>query len=196
MFSKLFRVLLLLPVTYWIYLIFWGDLGADPAKNLNHLTGPMALYYIILNLAIGILISFSFKFPKFLRFLLTNRRFLGVLSFIFLIFHVTLYFLMEGFEKIAFVQLVTKTYLILGLLAWLILLVLAVTSNDYSVRKLGGKRWKLLHRSVYLASAFLTVHILLIEKADLLKYGIILSSLWVLQFFRVIRNRKNIKVGL
>ncbi len=196
MLSKFFRVLLLLPAAYWIYLIFFGDLGADPAKNLNHRTGEIALYYIMLNLLVGILISFKVKFPAYLRFILTNRRFLGVLTFTILFFHVGLYFAMEGFEKTAFVQLVTKTYLILALIAWLILLVLAVTSNDFSVRKMGGKRWKLLHRTVYVASLFFSLHILLIEKTDLIKYGIILGTLWVLQTVRVIMNRKNIKAKL
>lgn len=186
MLSNIFRFLLLVPGFYWTYLIFFSDLGADPAKNLNHKAGEIALYYILLNLLIGILIGFKVKFPIKLRFLLQNRRYLGVLSFLVLIFHVFLYFAMESFEPQAIEQIFTKNYLIFGSLAFSILMVLAVTSNDFSVRRLTIKVWKRLHRFVYLASFFFSAHILLIEKTDLIKYGLILGTLWLLQAIRFI----------
>lgn len=186
MVSKLFRVITLLPIVYWLYLVFGGDLGADPAKSLNHKTGEIALYYIILNLLVGVLISFRFKWPTNLRFVLLNRRWLGVLSFLILVAHVVFYFFMESFEFQAVEQLYTKNYLIAASLAFLMLLVLAATSNDFSVRKIGAKNWKRMHRIVYVASFFFSMHILLIEKADLKKYGVILGSLWIFQLGRLI----------
>lgn len=184
MISNLFRFILLWPIVYWIYLIFFGDLGADPAKGLNHKAGEIVLYYILLNLAIGVLIDFKVRFPKYTRFLLLNRRYLGVLSFVVLLFHVFLYFAMESFEFKAVEQIYTKTYLIFASLAFIILTTLAVTSNDYSVKKLSMRKWKMLHRTVYLASLFFSIHIMLIEKTDLVKYGIILGCLWLVQFTR------------
>ena len=184
MISNIFRLFLLWPVAYWAYLIFFGNLGADPAKSLNHKAGEIALYYILLNLAIGVLIDFKVKFPKYTRFLLLNRRYLGVLSFFILVFHAFLYFTMESFEFKAVEQLYTKTYLIFASLAFFILAALAMTSNDYSVRKLTIKKWKYLHRTIYLASFFFSIHILLIEKADLVKYGIILGIMWITQVVR------------
>lgn len=186
MVSNIFRFVLLLPAFYWVFLIFFSDLGVDPAKSLNHKAGEVALYYILLNLLIGVLIGFKIKFPMSLRFFLLNRRYLGVLSFLILIFHVFLYFAMESFEAKAIEQLLTKNYLICGSLAFLILAALAVTSNDYSVKKMKIKVWKRLHRFVYLASFFFSVHILLIEKADLFKYGILLGTLWALQLSRLV----------
>lgn len=186
MISNIFRILLLLPGGYWVFLIFFSDLGADPAKSLNHKAGEVALYYILLNLILGILIAFKIKWPVKLRFLLLNRRYLGVLSFLILIFHVFLYFAMESFEPQAIEQIYTKNYLICASIAFMILMALAVTSNDYSVRKLKLRNWKRLHRFVYVASFFFSVHILLIEKTDLVKYGLILGTLWLLQAARVI----------
>lgn len=186
MLSNIFRFLLLVPGFYWTYLILFSDLGADPAKNLNHKAGEIALYYILLNLLLGILIGFKVKFPVKLRFLLLNRRYLGVLSFLVLVSHVFLYFAMESFEAQAIEQIFTKNYLIFGSLAFSILLILAFTSNDFSVRRLTIKVWKRLHRFVYLASLFFSIHILLIEKADLIKYGLILGTLWLLQISRFI----------
>jgi len=183
--SWIFRILLLIPFV-WLGWEFYSDqIGADPAKYLNHKMGQWALYYLLINLVIGALISYSVKFPKFLRFLLINRRWLGVTTFFYLIFHFLLYLTLEGFEKQAFTQILDKTYLLLGSSAGMILLILAMTSNNFSVKKLGAKNWKRLHRSVYVASALITVHVLLIEKADLIKYGILFSLLWVLQLPRL-----------
>lgn len=175
-----------MPAFYWTYLIFFSDLGADPAKSLNHKAGEIALYYILFNLLIGVLIGLRVKFPMKLRFLLLHRRYLGVLSFLILVFHAFLYFVMESFEPKALEQIFTKNYLIFGSLAFFILATLAITSNDFSVRKLKVKAWKRLHRFVYLASFFFTVHIMLIEKTDLVKFGLLLGGLWILQTVRFI----------
>lgn len=188
MLSKIFRISLLLPAIYWIYLMVSGNLGADPAKSLNHKTGEMALYYFLLNLLIGISLSISYKFPSILRFLPQNRRYLGVVNFIYLIFHLLLYLTMENFEKRAFTQMLTKTYLIFASLAWLILFSLALSSNNFSVRTMGAKKWKNLHRLIYLAAVFITLHVLLIEKTDLIKYGACFVVLWSLQMIRLIKN--------
>ncbi len=185
MLSKVYRVALLSPLGYWAYLIVTGSLGADPAKNLNHKAGDITLYYLLLNLLIGGLLSFRVRWPAPLRFLPKHRRYLGVTTFIVLVCHVFLYLTMEGFEKQGFVQLVTKIYLICGFSGFLILFLLALTSNDFSVRRLGAKRWKRLHRFVYLASAFVTVHVLLIEKIDLRKFWILFSLLWLVQLIRL-----------
>ena len=179
--SKAFRVILLLPAAWWIYLIATAQYGADPAKSFNHKTGEMALYYLLGNLVLGALIGFGVRFPARLRFVLLHRRFLGVVTFLFLVCHAFLYLAMEGFAPQGFTQLVTKLYLILGLSAWLILLVLTLTSNDFSLKKLGFRRWKFIHRFVHLAAAIVTAHVLLIEKGDLVKWGILMGLLWAIQ---------------
>ena len=87
-------------------------------------------------------------------------------------------------------QMWTKTYLIVATLAWIIMFILALTSNNFSVKKIGARNWKKLHRIVYLATIFITLHVMLIEKTDLIKYGIIFFTLWSLQVIRLIRNYK------
>lgn len=185
--SWIFRIALLVPGFVLVFQLLTDRIGADPAKELNHQTGEIALYYLLLNLTIGALIAFSFRFPKALRFLLLNRRYLGVVTFVYLIFHVLLYLTLEGFEAQAFTQILEKVYLLLGFTAFVVLAALAVTSNDFSVRRLGTKRWKSLHRTVYLASALVTVHVLLIEKADLVKFGALFAILWSVQLARALR---------
>jgi len=184
---KLFRLALLLPIVWWIYQIFWGDLGAEPAKELNHSMGFMALIYLIANLWLGIIWTFWKSWPTWLRFFLPARRFLGVLTFLILCGHVFLYFALEAFQWKGFTQVFEKTYLIFGAFAFLGMMMLAATSNHFSVRKLGGKRWKLLHRLVYFVAVLVTVHIFLIEKADLMLFALITIPMWIGQTARLAR---------
>lgn len=185
----IFRISLLVPVLFFAFWLVTGEMGADPAKTLNQRMGQFGLYYLALNLAVGALIASPVRFPKSLRFLAANRRWLGVVTFLYLVLHVLLYLTMEGFETQGFTQIVTKTYLILGFGAFLVMAALAATSNDLSVRKLGFRRWKLLHRMVYLATAAVTAHVMLIEKADLIFYGIFFAVLWLIQVPRLLRLR-------
>ncbi len=184
--NKLFRCALLLPLVWWVYRIVSGDLGAEPAKELNHSTGLVALSYLVGNLWIGIIWSFWKQWPVKLRFLLPERRFLGVLTFVILCGHVFLYFALEAFGPKAFSQIFEKTYLIFGAFAFLGMAILAATSNNFSVRKL-GKRWKTLHRSVYFIAWLVMGHIFLIEKADLMLFAMIMFPMWIGQLARLVR---------
>ncbi len=185
--NKLFRLALLLPLFFWVYQIFFGNLGAEPTKELNHQTGFISLIYLSLNLWIGILWSFWKKWPASWRSLLGERRFLGVLTYFILIGHVFFYLALEAFEFKALQQIVEKTYLIFGGFAFLGMTILAFTSNNFSVKKLGGKRWKLLHRMIYFVTVLVSVHVFLIEKADLPLFAMILVPLWLAESLRLIR---------
>lgn len=185
--ARFVKALSTLPVLYWGYFILWGDLGADPAKTLNHKTGEVALYLLLFNLVIGAVLAIFKNRPSFLRALVLSRRFLGVWTFVILCGHVFLYYAYEGFEAKAVEQMLTKTYLIFGFSALMILCALTLTSNDFSVRRMGGKNWKRLHRYVHLAAFLVMGHVLLIEKADLAKFGALFAVLWLIQSTRVIR---------
>lgn len=185
--ARAFKLLLLAPPAYWIFLIATDRLGADPAKTLNHLTGETALYALLFNLLLGAVLAFARARPAALRALVLARRFLGVWTFAVLCGHVFLYLAYEGFAPAAFAQLVTKTYLLCGLSAFLILGALAATSNDFAVRRLGGRRWKNLHRAVHAAALLATVHVLSIEKTDLVKFGVLFALLWLVQGVRAVR---------
>ncbi len=188
--NKFFRLSLFFPFIYWAYLIFFGDLGAQPAQRLNHLTGKFSLYYFLANLWLGVLLSYKLKWPRWLLFLPQERRWLGVVNFIIICCHIFLYFTLEAFEPKALEQIYTKTYLIFGALAFLIFLLLAATSNNISVRLLGLVRWKWFHRSAYLAAVLVTFHIFLIEKADLILFAALTVPMWLGQIFRIVRHKK------
>jgi methionine sulfoxide reductase heme-binding subunit len=190
--NYLFKACLTLPFFYWLYLTFLTDLGADPAKSLNHKTGEMSYYFLIANLIIGALIAFKIKLPSPFRFLYMNRRFRGVITFFYLVLHLTLYFAMESFEFKAVEQIYTKLYLILGFSAWILFLILTLTSNDYSVKKLTVKKWKWVHRLVYLGFILASIHVLQIEKTDLIKYSLLAGTVGLIQIYRFIKTKKTI----
>lgn len=187
-----FRIFMLFPIGYLGYLALVGQLGAEPVKELNHKAGEFALYLILFNLTIGICRDLFKPSAPWFRFFWLERRYLGVLSFLFLSAHVFFYFALEAFELQALQQIYTKTYLIFGSLAFLILFSLALTSTDWAIRQL-SKRWKQLHRFVYLAAFLFSVHIMLIEKADLIFFGSILFIYWLAQLIRFFRRYKGRK---
>jgi methionine sulfoxide reductase heme-binding subunit len=186
-------------VAYWIAQIFVGDnLGASPALELNHKLGLITLTLLSANLLLGILLDLLRPPPKWLRIWVAERRFWGVSAFLVLCGHVFFYFVNEGFEPQAWTQLYTKFYLIFASSAFIGMFILAATSNNLSIRKLGGTRWRKLHRIVYLVQFLLFGHILTIEKADLVFYGTWLWALFFLQIVRLVarflRKRRSVRV--
>lgn len=188
-FSWLCRLALLVWVGYWFAAIFLLDLGASPALTLNHELGQIALVLLTVNLCGGAMITTKMGPRSMLVFIQNERRFWGILSFLVLLAHVAFYFINESFEPKSWTQIYTTWYLIFGSASFFILFILFLTSNDLSIKKLKPKRWKLLHRSVYIVQILLFGHILLIEKADLKKYSLWLGLLVVVQVLRLAIRR-------
>lgn len=109
--------------------------------------------------------------PGVLLPILAYRRHLGVAGFLFLVVHVGFHFLIEAGLGEALLRSRAQ-YLWAGSFAFTGLFLLAMTSNDQAMREL-GRKWKQLHRFVYLFFAVAVVHTLMIEKADLMHFGLI-----------------------
>lgn len=193
---KLFRALLLTPLLWFAWTVFYEDLGAEPAKFLVHRAGEISFWFLHSNLFIGAVMSFIKPMPNWMRLLNLQRRWIGVIGFCFVLLHFAFYLILESLDLQAVMQIFTKTYLLLGFSAFLVLMVLAITSNNYSVRKLGGKKWKQLHRIVFVSMIFVAIHVMLIEKTNLLYYGAISGSLILLQSIRLIVYLNNRKSGV
>ena len=184
------RLAIWLPFAYYAFLYYNDQAGPQPADFLNKKFGAVGVILIVINLWIGALVSFLKPFPAKLRFLLRERRFLGVSSGIYLILHFVLYLLKEGLEWEAVTVIPEKFYLLMGILALSLITLLTITSNDWSLKKLGFKIWKNIHRLVYLAFALILFHVFLIEKADIPKYFLILALLVAGQSVRLFRFSK------
>jgi len=117
----------------------------------------MALKFLLATLLVTPLARYA-KQPLLIR----TRRLLGLWCFAWATLHLTSYALLElGINNLALLgrELVSRPYLTLGIISWLILLALALTSTQYAQRKL-GRRWQLLHNFVYLVTILAPVHYL------------------------------------
>lgn len=166
----------LLTPTAWIAWKFFSIPSANPAQELNHLFGRIGYYALALNLWIGSLVAF-FKirktpWPRKLAPVIAYRRHLGVAGALYLTAHVALHFLMEAGLNEGFQAIIKARYLWIGSAAFLGLMILAFTSNNWSMKRL-KLGWKRLHRLSYLLFFLATAHTLMIEKADLEHFGFI-----------------------
>ncbi|RPH27301.1 protein-methionine-sulfoxide reductase heme-binding subunit MsrQ [Buttiauxella warmboldiae] len=146
-----------LPFLWLFYAASQGLFSADPAKDIQHFTGRMALKLLLATLLITPLARYG-KQPLLMR----TRRLLGLWCFAWATLHLTSYAMLElGISNLALLgqELVTRPYLTLGIVSWLILLALAATSTQFLQRKLGA-RWQKLHNFVYLVAILAPIHYL------------------------------------
>jgi sulfoxide reductase heme-binding subunit YedZ len=146
-----------LPFVWLFYAANQGFLSADPAKDIQHFTGRMALKLLLATLLVTPLARYG-KQPLLIR----TRRLLGLWCFAWATLHLTSYAMLElGISNLALLgtELVTRPYLTLGIMSWLVLLSLAVTSTQSLQRKLGS-RWQKLHNFVYLVAILAPIHYL------------------------------------
>ena len=147
----------LLPFIWLFWAASQGQFSADPAKDIQHFTGRMALKFLLATLLVSPLARYA-KQPLLIR----TRRLLGLWCFAWATLHLTSYALLElGINNLALLgsELVTRPYLTLGIVSWLVLLALTLTSTQYAQRKL-GRRWQLLHNFVYLVAILAPIHYL------------------------------------
>jgi sulfoxide reductase heme-binding subunit YedZ len=189
--SKLFVwIVLVLPGLYPAWPILRQDptVLADPLKYLLHHFGFVAC------ILLAVVLSFTplrvlFPQSRLASALNRHRRLVGVSAFFYTLIHVGFQFLHEGGWP-TFFKDIRKPFLLCGLLTFLILLVLAATSFNFVVRWMGGRRWKNLHRLVYLAVPLAAYHQALARKLFPVQVLWIFVPLALLEAARVIRQRK------
>ena len=170
-----------LPLIGMASALFTGGLNSDPIQALTHTTGEWALRLLLLTLAMTPLKRVSgWRWP------LRLRRLLGLFTFSYVTVHLLIWAVLDQELRLsaALADIIQRPYLTAGLLAFLLLTSLAVTSTNAMIRRLGGKRWKQLHRSVYLIGILAVLHFLWLVKADVrepLIYGLLLAVLLALR---------------
>ena len=167
---------------------WWSGLGANPIEVITHFTGGWALRFLILCLSVTPLRRITRWRP-----LTLERRTLGLFAFLYASLHLATYVLLDqGLDLAAVAEDVTKRpYITVGFGTFLILLALALTSSRAATRRL-GRRWKQLHRLVYVAGIGAVVHFLWLVKADLrepLLYATAVAALLGIRLRWAIRAR-------
>ncbi len=153
---------------FWLFEAWSLALGPDPGKVLVDRLGLGALILLLVTLCM----TPMQKLTGWAGWIAVRRQ-LGLWCFAYVVLHLCAYLaFVLGFDWSQLgVELRKRPYIIVGTLGFLCLLVLAVTSNRYSQRRLGG-RWKKLHRLVYVILGLGLLHMLWIVRADLKEWSI------------------------
>jgi methionine sulfoxide reductase heme-binding subunit len=151
----LLQCVLVLPFAWMLWAVFHDALGANPAEALSRSTGDWTLRFLCLVLAVTPLRHVT-RTPELIRF----RRSIGLATFFYACLHLLCYaWFDQSFEidEIA-KDLVKRPFIWLGMLGFVFMLPLALTSSHAAVRWLGGKRWQQWHRLVYVLPVFALLH--------------------------------------
>ena len=129
--------------------LFSGGLGANPVETITHETGTWALRLLLVTLAVTPLRRLTGW-----NLLVRYRRMLGLFAFFYACLHFTTYLWLDQYFDVAAIidDIVERPYITLGFTGFVLLLPLAATSTNAMVRRLGGKRWRQLHRLGYVAA--------------------------------------------
>ena len=170
-------VLCLVPFFWLGWAAYQNDLGANPIEYITHATGDWTLRFLCICLAVTPLRTLL-KQPNLIRF----RRMLGLFAFFYGCLHLTTYvWLDKFFDWPEIVKDVYKRpFITAGFTSWVLMAPLALTSTAGWIRRLGGKRWRLLHRAIYVSAMAGVVHYYWLVKSDVRKpvmYGAIVSVL-------------------
>jgi sulfoxide reductase heme-binding subunit YedZ len=166
--KPLLHLLCLLPFAGLLWAAFNGGLGANPVEKLTHETGAWTLRLLLLTLSLSPLRQWTGQ-AAWIRF----RRITGLYTFFYLSCHFLIWFVADhSLDPGAMIEdIVERPYITLGFSAFLLMIPLAATSNQFMIRKL-GRKWKSLHQLVYLIILLAVLHFIWLVKADYLEPGI------------------------
>lgn len=147
------------PPVWLLYLALTGGLGVEPIEALEHKLGELALQLLIAGLCITPLRRFAGV--SLLKF----RRALGLVAFAYVLLHLLVWLLLDvQIPAQIWADIVKRPYITVGMAAFLLLIPLAMTSNAFSLRRLGAKRWRQLHRLTYAAVLLGALHFVMLAK--------------------------------
>lgn len=168
--SKLAKAAVFLACLVPLGLIIWGilnhDFDANPPQLIEHATGDWTIRFLVFTLAVTPLRKLLHT-PQLIRF----RRMIGLFAFFYVCLHFTAYIWLDKFFSWPSIwdDLHKRTYIILGFTGFVLLIPLAITSTAGWIRRLGGKRWQMLHRLIYAAAVAGVIHYYWLVKSDVRK---------------------------
>ena len=181
----------LMPLAWLVWQTLQDQLGANPAEALIRATGDWTLRGLCVVLAVTPVRSLL-GWPELARF----RRMLGLLVFFYASLHMLSYAWFDmGFDVTDTLKdIVKRPFIWLGFSAFVILLALAATSFNRAMRWLGGQRWQMLHRGVYMVAVLAVLHFWWMRAGkqdfeDVLVYAAILAGLLGWRLLKVRRPR-------
>ena len=179
--KPLIFTLCLLPLVLLFTNFYLDKLGANPFEVLTRSSGEWALRFLLITLAMTPL-----RYLTGSGWPIRLRRMLGLFVFFYVCVHLSTYIVLDHFfdwDEII-TDIIKRPYITIGMLAFILLIPLAVTSTNKMMKRL-GKRWKSLHKLVYLVAILGCIHFILLVKADLREPIIYAFILLLLLFVRM-----------
>ena len=167
----------LAPVALLVWRGFHNDLSADPIAFITHATGDWTLRFLVITLAITPLRKIL-HLPQLIRF----RRMLGLFAFFYVCLHFTTWIWLD--KQFVWSEMwkdvEKRRFITVGFTGFVLLIPLAITSTAGWIRRLGGKRWQMLHRSIYVTAVLGVIHYYWLVKSNVRKplfYGFLVGIL-------------------
>jgi sulfoxide reductase heme-binding subunit YedZ len=167
----------LIPLAFLAYDGYRGALGANPIEFFLRTTGVLALLLLFITLLVTPLRKI-FGWNSLIRF----RRMLGLYAFFYALIHLITYSIFDKSLDVAAIagDVWQRPFIAVGMLAFAMLVPLAVTSTNGMVKRLGGKNWALLHKLSYIVAILGVIHFWMIVKSDVfypVVFGVVLVLL-------------------
>lgn len=181
----------LIPFFRLAWLGYENQLGANPIEFITRSLGTWTLVFLMLTLCITPLKNISGW-----SWLIKLRRMVGLFAFFYALLHFITYIWLDQFFDLhdIYKDVIKRPFITIGFAAFIMLIPLAATSTNAMIKRLGGKRWLLLHRLIYLIAICGVLHYWWLVKKDLTQPIIYSSVLAILLTYRiVIKNLKTKK---
>ena len=177
------------PAVALIVSVLSGEAGPNPIEYITHVTGEWGLRFLLISLALTPL-RWMTKSLVPTRF----RRMMGLFTFFYVVLHFATYAVLDQELDLGALvdDLFTRTYIIAGFASLVILIPLAATSTKGMMRRM-GKRWKSLHRWVYVAAIAAVLHYVWLAKGDQIEplvYAAILTIFLVARMWRTYKSKR------
>jgi methionine sulfoxide reductase heme-binding subunit len=186
-------LLCLVPLGVLVWQGFHDNLTADPIAYLTHKTGDWTLRFLVITLAITPLRKLL-RMPQLIRF----RRMMGLFAFFYVCLHFSIWIGLDHFFNWPemWKDVLKRRFITVGFTGFLLLIPLAITSTAGWIRRLGGRRWQMLHRLIYVTAVLGVIHYYWLVKSDVRKplfYGFLVGILlaWRLGSWLIGKRRRS-----
>ena len=178
------------PFGWLVYNAFWGDLGVNPVETITNYSGITTLRLIAITLALTPARWISGFNP-----IILFRRMIGLFAFFYGTLHFMTYFILDQSLQFGGVwdDVVKRPYITAGFTGFVLMIPLAITSTQGWIRRLGGRRWNLLHRLIYITALAAVLHYFWKVKLDTtfpVFYGIGVAVLLGFRLWRHFAKRR------
>jgi methionine sulfoxide reductase heme-binding subunit len=190
--------LCLVPLGVLVWRALHGDLTANPIEFITHTTGDWTLRFLVITLAITPMRKIL-RLPQLIRF----RRMMGLFAFFYVCLHFSTWIGLDKFFDFAemWKDVQKRRFITVGFTGFVLMIPLAVTSTAGWIRRLGGRRWQLLHRAIYISAVAGVIHYYWLVKSDVrrpLRYAMLVGLLlaWRLGLWLYGRKQRVLRGGV